>query len=128
MLSCEQFIAGMDVIIPSAKFHNEGSTHVLQGKTGTFLLGSNAGDGGVTKLVPNIYYSRNLSDRIAFGIGIHSSFGFSSKKQGHPLKGPLSRDKRSVTENLIKYFPFIFLMEPHGTFFAPDISSIAGCG
>jgi Transposase DDE domain group 1 len=25
---------------------------------------------------------------------------------GHPLKGPLSRDKRSVTENVIKYFPF----------------------
>jgi hypothetical protein len=48
--------------------------------------------------------------------------------RGHPLKGPLSRDKQSVTENLIKYFPFVFLMETHSTFFAPVISSIAGCG
>jgi hypothetical protein len=31
------------------------------------------------------------------------------EKEGHPLKGPLSRDKQSVTENLIEYFPFVFL-------------------
>ena len=49
------------------------------------------------------------------------------EQKGHPLKGPLSRDKQSVSENLIKYLPFIFLMEPHSTFFAPVISSIAGC-
>ncbi len=46
------------------------------------------------------------------GQGIRKKSGW-----GHPLKGPLSRDKRSVSENLIKYFPFIFLMEPHSTFF-----------
>lgn len=32
------------------------------------------------------------------------------KSIGHPLKGPLSREKRSVSENLKKYFPFKF---PH---------------
>jgi hypothetical protein len=45
---------------------------------------------------------------------------------GHPLKGPLSRDKGSVTENLIKYFPFLSLTVMHDTFSAPVISFVTG--
>lgn len=78
-LSDQQFILGAHVIIPSLKFDNKDSTHVLQGATGKQLSGGNGGDGGVTKLVPNLYYSKKLSDRFVMGIGINVPFGLDTK-------------------------------------------------
>jgi len=79
ILSDQQFILGAHVIIPSLEFHDKGSTHVLQGATGKPLSGGNGGDGGVTKFVPNLYYSKKLSDRFVMGIGINVPFGLATK-------------------------------------------------
>lgn len=78
-LDGQQFIVGSHIIIPSVKFHNEGSTHVLQGVTTVPLLGGNGGDGGVTKLIPNMYFSKKLSDRFTAGIGINVPFGLATE-------------------------------------------------
>ncbi|MFQ3573490.1 MAG: outer membrane protein transport protein [Thermodesulfovibrionales bacterium] len=70
-----QIIGAGHVIIPSAKFTNEGSTHILQSKTGIPLRGDNGDDAGVTAFVPNLYFSMPLNNKLFFGVGIYSPFG-----------------------------------------------------
>ncbi len=77
-LEGRQLIGGAHVVAPSAKFSNEGSTHVLQGQTGIPLLGGNGGDGGVTKVIPNAYFSMKLSDRFSLGLGVNAPFGLAT--------------------------------------------------
>lgn len=74
-LNSPQFVAAGHVIIPSAKFTNQGSTHILQPRTGIALSGDNGKDAGVLALVPNLYFSMPLSQRFVAGIGINSPFG-----------------------------------------------------
>jgi long-chain fatty acid transport protein len=73
-LNGQQAIVGAHVIMPSVKFKNSGSTHVLGGA----LAGGDGGEGGVTKLVPNIYYGMNTGN-LAFGLGINAPFGLATK-------------------------------------------------
>jgi long-chain fatty acid transport protein len=73
-----QFIVGGNLIMPSAKFHNEGSTHVLQQLTKTPLSGDNGGDGGVSRVTPNLYVTRRINDRFTVGIGINAPFGLAT--------------------------------------------------
>jgi long-chain fatty acid transport protein len=79
LLGKNQLIFGAHVVMPTVEFHNEGSTHVLQGATGIPLSGDNGGDGGVTKVIPNFYYSRKISDRFAVGLGINAPFGLATE-------------------------------------------------
>lgn len=77
-LDGQQVNAGLHVIIPSAKFTNEGSTHVLQPRTGVPLLGDNGGDGGVAKGIPNFYYTIKPSPRLVLGLGVNAPFGLAT--------------------------------------------------
>ncbi len=74
-----QMDTGLHVIIPSVKFDNEGSTHVLQGVTGVPLKGRNGGDGGVARAVPNFYSTKKMSDNLSVGLGINAPFGLCTK-------------------------------------------------
>ncbi len=70
-----QFIFGLHLISPSAKFKNDGSKTVL----GSALKGGDGGDGGENALIPNLYYLRRLGDSYAFGLGVNVPFGLATK-------------------------------------------------
>jgi long-chain fatty acid transport protein len=70
-LSGSEVIGGVHVIVPYAKFHNEGSKHV----TGLPLRGADGGDAGKATPIPNLYFSSRLTDRLAVGLGINTPFG-----------------------------------------------------
>ncbi len=77
-LSGTQAVAGVHLVMPSAKFHNEGSTHALQGLTGVSLRGDNGGEGGVNGVVPNLYFSTKVNEKFWLGLGINAPFGLST--------------------------------------------------
>jgi long-chain fatty acid transport protein len=70
-LSGSQASVGMNLVLPSARFSNEGSTHV----TGQPLSGGNGGDAGSALVVPTVYLSHRLNDRLALGLGVFAPFG-----------------------------------------------------
>lgn len=74
LLEGQQVVAGAHVIVPSAKFTQKSSVN----KSGAPVTGSNGGDGGVTGVVPNLYYSNNIGNGFAFGLGINAPFGLST--------------------------------------------------
>jgi len=78
-LDGQQFIIGGHLIMPYVKFDNEGSTHALQPATGQPLSGGNGGEAGETRFVPNMYYSRKVSDDVVVGLGINSPFGLATE-------------------------------------------------
>ncbi len=63
------------IIIPSAKFNNEGSKVV----TGAPLKGGNGGDGGGASFVPNFYFASRLTDKTVAGIGFTVPFGLTTE-------------------------------------------------
>lgn len=84
LLEGQQATAGLHVIMPSAKFTatTAESTPIPIG-VNTYLppvsFGTNnGGDGGVTKLVPNLYYSNKLNDKLSIGLGINAPFGLAT--------------------------------------------------
>lgn len=70
-----QFLAGVHVVVPSARFTNRGSTDL----TGQPLSGGEGGDAGSPLAVPNLYFSRQLGDRFYLGLGLFSPFGLSTE-------------------------------------------------
>ncbi|MCX8031636.1 MAG: outer membrane protein transport protein [Thermodesulfovibrionales bacterium] len=70
-----QIIAAGYIIIPSAKFTNQGSTVV----TGAPMTGGNGGDGGGVSFVPNFYYASRLTDKTVIGIGFTAPFGLTTE-------------------------------------------------
>ena len=75
LLEGQQVMAGVHVIVPSAKFTNQGTTNAL----GQPISGGNGSDGGVVKPVPNLYYTANLGNGWAVGLGLHAPFGLATE-------------------------------------------------
>ncbi|MFZ5907372.1 MAG: OmpP1/FadL family transporter [Nitrospirota bacterium] len=82
-LNGQQLTVGGHLIMPYVKFRDEGSTHILQPVSGQPLSGGNGGEAGVTKFVPNMYYSRKVSDDLTVGMGINSPFGLCTEYDDH---------------------------------------------
>ena len=91
--------AALHVIIPSARFKNQGSA-LNSAFTGGMsmpgtLSGDDGGDGGEVGVVPNVYYAHQLTDRWHAGLGVHAPFGLSNEYRDgwagryHALKSEL---------------------------------------
>jgi long-chain fatty acid transport protein len=66
--------AALHLILPSAKFENQGSSI-----GGVFpLSGGNGGDGGEAALVPNLNYILPLNNKVTAGIGVYVPFGLAT--------------------------------------------------
>ena len=77
-----QTVMAAHVIAPSADFSNRGSyiNPALTG--GTPIAGTLSGtdaDGGKTALVPNFYFSTQLSDQLFVGVGVNAPFGLATQ-------------------------------------------------
>ncbi len=80
-LQGSQIVTAGHIIIPSADFSNQGSYANPMLTGGAPMAGSLPGsndDGGETALVPNLYLSTQLSDRLFAGIGINAPFGLAT--------------------------------------------------
>ncbi|MFK5925066.1 MAG: outer membrane protein transport protein [Desulfuromusa sp.] len=79
LLEGQQATAGLHAIIPSTKFKatTTGSTPVPV--LGSVSFGTNnGGDGRVTALISNLYYTHKLNDKLAIGLGINAPFGLAT--------------------------------------------------
>lgn len=69
-----QAAGALHLIKPSTEFNNKGSV------SGTFRpLGGEGGDAGDLAFVPNIYYKRDLTDNVKFGLGVNAPFGLKTE-------------------------------------------------
>jgi long-chain fatty acid transport protein len=75
LLEGTQSSLGIHIIRTTSEFKDTGSTHVLGGA----LQGGPSGDAGSTALVPNLYLTKRLSDKTAFGFGLNVPFGLSTE-------------------------------------------------
>lgn len=77
LLEGQQVVGALHVIAPSTKFKAETATNVTGAPDA--LGTNNGGDGGVTGVVPNLYYSYKTTDKMALGIGINAPFGLATE-------------------------------------------------
>ncbi len=90
-LSGIQVQAAINIVSPSIKFNDDGSTTVLTQP----LTGGDGGDGGTLGYVPNFFYAQSISDNLKVGIGIVSPFGLATeynsdwKGRYHTIKSSL---------------------------------------
>ena len=77
---------GLNVIIPSAEFTNQGSRYNLPGTpfNGLPVTGNNGGDGGVTAVLPNFYLTQPVFRSptygdLSVGVGISVPFGLETR-------------------------------------------------
>lgn len=76
-LDSSQVVIASHIILPDAKFTNNGSSNAAVVGGGA-ISGDNA-DGGFDAFVPNIYWVTVLNDDVRFGLGINSPFGLATK-------------------------------------------------
>jgi len=80
LIKGQQVVAGTHIIVPSAKFHVTSATSpavVINPAFGP-IPGENDVDGGVTGIVPNLYYVNNPGNGLAFGLGVNAPFGLAT--------------------------------------------------
>ena len=70
-----QLVIAAHAIKPSVDFSNKGS---LSG-AGTPMTGGNGGDAGSWAYVPNLYFSKSVSESVHLGIGINAPFGLKTE-------------------------------------------------
>ena len=70
------------LVIPSAKFSNDGSRYVLPGTPfdGLALSGGDGGDAGATRVIPNVYLTQPIFRHtrhgdLSLGVGLSAPFG-----------------------------------------------------
>lgn len=66
---------GVQTVIPSFKFDNDGSKYL----SGLPLSGGNGGDAGELAPVPNFYYNQVVNETMAVGLGINAPFGLATE-------------------------------------------------
>jgi long-chain fatty acid transport protein len=69
-----QFVAAGHFIKPSFEFHKESARTVLGGN----ISGGEGGNAGEDKIVPNLYFSQPLNEKMTLGVGINSPFGLAT--------------------------------------------------
>jgi long-chain fatty acid transport protein len=75
----QQFSLGGQLIKPAGRFVNTGSRTVVPPPSGVPLTGSDGGGVGDSAALPNLYYSHQLNDKWAMGLGINSPFGVATR-------------------------------------------------
>lgn len=73
-LQGNQFVAAGHIVKPSAEFSGAAADAL-----GAPVAGGDGGDAGSVSLVPNLYYSRALSNGFMFGLGINAPFGLKTE-------------------------------------------------
>lgn len=73
-LQGNQWTGALHLILPSAKFANQGS----KAAGGAPLGGGNGGDAGVPAAIPNFYLAHDIDERTKFGFGVNVPFGLST--------------------------------------------------
>jgi len=74
LIDGQQAVAGVHIIFPSTKFDAELAENAVHMPLG----GGDGGDGGVTAVVPNLYYSNKLNEKWSIGLGINAPFGLAT--------------------------------------------------
>ena len=69
--STAQIVTGLNIITPSIKFNDNGSSHAAFNQP----LGGTGGNAGNTNYVPNLYVVVPINPQFAFGLGIGAPFG-----------------------------------------------------
>jgi long-chain fatty acid transport protein len=75
-LSGSQGVAGVHVVAAQADYTDKGSTYVVSGAP---IGGGNGGDGGTTGVVPHVYLTHQVSDKLTAGLGINAPFGLATE-------------------------------------------------
>ena len=70
-LEGQQMTVGVHFISPSAEFDSDTTTNVL----GMELGGGDGGNGADNAVVPNLFYTNKINDRLSLGLGITAPFG-----------------------------------------------------
>ena len=90
------FTLGGHIIKPTAEFENQGSRTLLPLPNGLPMSGSNGGNAGGIALLPNLYYTHGITDRLSLGIGVNAPFGSTTDYEDgwvgryHALKSALT--------------------------------------
>jgi long-chain fatty acid transport protein len=77
LLDGQQVVGGTHVIVPSTKFSADRAENITGAPNS--LGTNNGGDGGVIALVPNLYYTNQINEKVSFGLGIFAPFGLATE-------------------------------------------------
>ena len=69
-----QFLISSKLFAPSVKFKDRATVDV----TGQKISGGEGGEAGVFALATSIFYAKELTDTLSFGLGIHSPYGLTA--------------------------------------------------